>query len=73
MFSLPHHQRIARVLETLDTEIMRAHRCYFGGGTAIVLGHGEYRESADIDLMTDTVHSYREQIGRASCRERVSR
>lgn len=48
------------MLETLDTEVMRAHRCYFGGGTAIVLGHGEYRESADIDLMTDTVHGYRE-------------
>lgn len=60
MFSRPHHQRIARVLETLDTDVMRAHRCYFGGGTAIVLGHGEYRESADIDLMTDTVHGYRE-------------
>ena len=45
------------MLETLDTEVMRAHRCYFGGGTAIVLSHGEYRESADVGLMTDTLDS----------------
>lgn len=60
MFDRPHHQRIARLLRDLDTGVLRAHRCCFGGGTAIVLGHGEYRESADIDLMTDTVAGYRE-------------
>jgi hypothetical protein len=60
LFERPHHRRIARILDTLDTDVMRASRCFFGGGTAIVLGHGEYRESVDIDLMTDTVDSYRE-------------
>jgi len=60
LFDRPRHRRIASVLQDLDVDILRAHRCCFGGGTAIVLGHGEYRESADIDLMTDTVEGYRE-------------
>jgi hypothetical protein len=33
------------VLQSLNAELLRTHRCYFGGGTAIVLRHGEYRES----------------------------
>lgn len=51
MFSRAHHVRIARVLDALDAELLAASRCYFGGGTAIALRHGEYRESIDIDFL----------------------
>ncbi|MFM8338733.1 MAG: nucleotidyl transferase AbiEii/AbiGii toxin family protein, partial [Fluviibacter sp.] len=27
------------------------HHCYFGGGTAIALRYGEYRESVDIAVV----------------------
>ena len=46
MFARPDHQRIHEVLLALDATLLREHRCYFGGGTAIVLQRGEYRESA---------------------------
>lgn len=48
MFSRPHHQRIHEVLLALDANFLREHQCYFGGGTAIVLQHDEYRESMDM-------------------------
>lgn len=35
-------------------------RCFFGGGTAIALAHGEYRESVDIDFICSSVDGYRE-------------
>lgn len=37
--------RIASVLEALDAGLLADSRCYFGGGTAIALRYGEYRES----------------------------
>ncbi|MHB8878997.1 MAG: nucleotidyl transferase AbiEii/AbiGii toxin family protein [Myxococcaceae bacterium] len=43
----------------LDAELLASHRCLFGGGTAIVLGHAEYRESLDIDLMVSELEGYR--------------
>ena len=60
MFERPHHQRIAHVLEALDAELLLKNRCLFGGGTAIALAHGEYRESADIDFICSSVGGYRE-------------
>jgi hypothetical protein len=60
MFERPHHQRIARVLESLDGNVLRDHRCLFGGGTVIALRHGEYRESVDIDFLVSDKQSYRE-------------
>lgn len=51
MFEREHHVRIAVILQALDAELLAAHGCYFGGGTAIVLLRNEYRESADIDFM----------------------
>ena len=36
------------------------HRCLFGGGTAIALSLGEYRESVDIDFVVSSVDGYRE-------------
>lgn len=59
MFERPHHQRVARVLQALDGERLRDHACYFGGGTAIALRYGEYRESVDIDFLVSDVAHYR--------------
>lgn len=59
MFERPHHQRIAQVLTSLDGALLRAHHCWFGGGTAIALRHGEYRESVDIDFLVSDLACYR--------------
>ena len=59
MFERPHHQRIARVLATLNGDVLRQHGCLFGGGTCIALRHGEYRESADIDFLVSDAAGYR--------------
>ena len=63
MFERPHHQRIAQVLQCLDAGLLLRNRCLFGGGTAISLTHGEYRESVDIDLICSSVDGYRELRG----------
>lgn len=60
MFERPHHQRIARVLESLDGAVLREHQCFFGGGTVIALRYGEYRESVDIDFLVSARDHYRE-------------
>lgn len=59
MFKRPHHQRIALVLESMDSTLLREHRCLFGGGTAIALRYQEYRESVDIDFLVSDLPSYR--------------
>lgn len=59
-FERPHHRRIARVLAALDGERLRALQCWFGGGTAIALLHGEYRESLDIDFLVSDLGCYRQ-------------
>jgi hypothetical protein len=63
LFDRPHHRRIARVLECLDADLLLKHRCLFGGGTAIALSHGEFRESMDIDFICASVEGYRELRG----------
>ena len=60
MFRRKHHQYIDQVLRALDVPALREHHCYFGGGTAIVLRHGEYRESMDIDFLVSDIDGYRE-------------
>ena len=60
MFERPHHQRIARVLQALDGAVLRAHSCLFGGGTAIALRFGEYRESVDMDFLVSDLGAYRQ-------------
>lgn len=60
MYSRPHHQRIERILESLDPDLLLRNQCLFGGGTAIVLTHGEYRESVDVDLIVSSRDGYRE-------------
>lgn len=60
MFERPHHQRIAHILASLDAEVLRAHACWFGGGTCIALRFGEYRESVDMDFLVSDAVGYRE-------------
>jgi hypothetical protein len=59
MFERPHHRRIAEVLTSLDASVLAAHHCLFGGGTAMALKFGEYRESVDIDFLVSDVTGYR--------------
>ncbi len=59
MFSRPHHQRIFKILFALDAEFLLQSECFFGGGTAIVMLLGEYRESIDIDFLCSSGDGYR--------------
>ena len=63
MYSRPHHQRIQRILVSLNQDLLLRNQCLFGGGTAIVLTHGEYRESVDVDLIVSSKDGYRELRG----------
>lgn len=60
MFERPHHRRIATFLEALDAQVLAANACLFGGGTAMALRYGEYRESVDIDFLVSRVEGYRQ-------------
>ena len=60
MFERVHHQYIAQVLSLINGDLLRAHHCYFGGGTAIALKHGEFRESVDMDFLVSDIAHYRE-------------
>ena len=51
---------MASILEALDAESLAANGCLFGGGTAIALRHGEYRESVDIDFLVSDLDGYRQ-------------
>lgn len=59
MFEREHHRRIALVLQALDPVVLVRHRCLFGGGTAMALRYGEYRESVDVDFMLSDAAGYR--------------
>jgi hypothetical protein len=67
MFERPLHQRIARVLGTLNGALLKEHGCLFGGGTAIALRFGEYRESVDIDFLLSDVTHYRSHRQSRGC------
>lgn len=60
LFERPHHQRIAAVLGALDAPLLAGLGCLFGGGTAIALRYGEYRESVHVDFLVSQVAGYRE-------------
>ncbi len=53
------HQHIAEALASMDAERLMRDRCYFGGGTAIVLQNGEYRQSLDVDFLCADIDGYR--------------
>lgn len=59
MFERPRHNAILKALHSLDAALFRSAECFFGGGTAIVLSLGEYRESADIDFLCASQDGYR--------------
>jgi hypothetical protein len=59
LFERPHHRDVALVLQSLDAQALSQHGCYFGGGTAMALRYGEYRESVDIDFMVSNLAGYR--------------
>jgi len=59
MFTRQHHQKIAKVLESLNTDLLKENNCLFAGGTAIALRYGEYRESVDMDFLISDLSSYR--------------
>lgn len=60
MFRRPRHRLVAELLACLDAELLAQQRCYFGGGTAIVLKNDEYRESFDVDFLVSDRDGYRE-------------
>ncbi len=51
LFNRPHHRRISNLLNKVNVNLFSEVGCYFGGGTAICLLLGEYRESVDIDFL----------------------
>jgi hypothetical protein len=59
-FARPHHRQVARVLESLDARLLRDCGCWFGGGTAIAVRFGEFRESLDIDFVVSDPRGFRE-------------
>jgi hypothetical protein len=59
LFNRPRHRLVAAILDSLDAGVLVAHRCYFGGGTAIVLRRNEYRESLDVDFLVSDIDGYR--------------
>ena len=60
MFRRDHHRRIAEVLLQLDPRMLGERGCLFGGGTAIALRYGEFRESVDIDFLVSNLEGYRD-------------
>jgi len=59
-FQRPQHKVIQAALQSMDSTLLERCHCYFGGGTAIVLLHGEYRLSLDVDFLCADVDGYRE-------------
>ncbi|MFM2044236.1 MAG: hypothetical protein RLY86_2812 [Pseudomonadota bacterium] len=59
-FLRPQHTLIAEILKGLDGERLLDLRCWFGGGTCIVLQNGEYRLSLDLDFLCADRDGYRD-------------
>jgi hypothetical protein len=60
LFERDHHRCIALALQAVQADLLAAHRCWFGGGTAMALRFGEYRESLDIDFLVSDPDGYRD-------------
>lgn len=60
MFERDHHNRIQTLLSALNPDFLAENKCFFGGGTAIVLALNEYRESVDINFLCASQDGYRE-------------
>lgn len=59
LFQRKRHNDVLHVLRSLNGPLLLDAECYFGGGTAIVLNLGEYRESVDIDFLCASREGYR--------------
>lgn len=60
VFQRPEHRIIATLLHGMDADFLSKSCRYFGGGTAIVLHHGEYRLSMDVDFLCSDREGYRD-------------
>jgi Nucleotidyl transferase AbiEii toxin, Type IV TA system len=60
LFEREHHRNGALVLQSLEPQVLAQRHCYFGGGTAMAMRYGEYRESVDIDFLVSDRAGYRE-------------
>jgi Nucleotidyl transferase AbiEii toxin, Type IV TA system len=54
-FKIEHHNKILKILNSLDSEILREGSAYFGGGTLLSLDFGEYRWSKDVDFISSVL------------------
>ncbi len=59
-FRRPEHRAIITALRSMNVPLLRRCRCWFGGGTAIVLAIGEYRLSKDMNFRCADVDGYRQ-------------
>jgi len=64
-FRRPEHRAIAAALHAMDHDLLTDSKCWFGGGTEIVLDLGEYRLSRDVDFLCADADGYREMRTRA--------
>jgi hypothetical protein len=58
-FARAEHRAVATALRAMDHGLLMTHRCWFGGGTEIVLDLGEYRVSKDVDFLCADIAGYR--------------
>ncbi|MFZ5467811.1 MAG: nucleotidyl transferase AbiEii/AbiGii toxin family protein [Myxococcota bacterium] len=58
-YKRPYHQRLARVIDRLDSARLRECGALFGGGTLISLVLGEFRVSRDLDFLCPVGEGYR--------------
>lgn len=66
MFERPHHRSIEKALRTFNAPLLQELGLFFGGGTAIALALGEYRESVDIDFLCSSPDGFRALRGMLS-------
>ena len=59
-FRRAEHRIIGEALALMDRDLLTANKCWFGGGTAIVMKFGEYRRSLDVDFLCADADGYRE-------------
>lgn len=60
IFKLKEHRIISEALLLMNRDLLFTNKCWFGGGTAIVLKLDEYRRSLDIDFVCSDPDGYRE-------------
>ncbi|WP_228014798.1 nucleotidyl transferase AbiEii/AbiGii toxin family protein [Fortiea sp. LEGE XX443] len=51
VFDLNHHNKILKILNAFNPEILKKASAHFAGGTLLALEYDEYRLSKDIDFL----------------------